>query len=141
MINLEKSIEVNAPAEKVFNYISKPESMVEVIPSMMEVNHIHRSGNELKYHWAYKLAGIKFEGDSEDTITPNKHITSKSHGGIHSTWDWDLEPHGEDTTINLNVTYEIPTPVLGKIAERLVVKQNNREADLAMENIKMMLED
>jgi hypothetical protein len=36
--------------------------------------------------------------------------------------------------------YTIPVPVLGKLAEQLVLKRNQREADLSMENIKERLE-
>ncbi len=140
MIRLKKSIDIHASVDKVFNYVSNPESMVECIPSMMDVRDIQKTDKEIKYHWAYKMLGIRFEGDSESTRIPNKHIETRSKGGIQSTWNWDFEPHGEDTRINLNIEYSVPSPVLGKLAERLVKKQNEKEADLAMDNIKTMIE-
>jgi len=39
-----------------------------------------------------------------------------------------------------NPEYTIPIPVLGKLAEALVLRQNEREADLAMANIKDRME-
>ena len=42
--------------------------------------------------------------------------------------------------MNLKIEYTIPIPVLGKVAERLVLAQNEREANLAIENIKSRLE-
>ncbi len=36
--------------------------------------------------------------------------------------------------------YTIPVPVLGKLAEKLVLKRNRRESDMSMENIKERLE-
>jgi hypothetical protein len=39
------------------------------------------------------------------------------------------------------VEYTIPVPVLGKLGEALILKQNEREADQAMANIKAKLED
>ena len=42
--------------------------------------------------------------------------------------------------MNLTVDYTIPVPVLGKFAEALVLKQNEREADLATASLKGILE-
>jgi hypothetical protein len=41
----------------------------------------------------------------------------------------------------LDVGYDIPIPVLGKVAEKLALLQNEREADLAMANVKTNLEN
>ncbi len=38
--------------------------------------------------------------------------------------------------MKLDIEYTIPIPVLGKLAEKLVLRRNEREADLAMANIK-----
>jgi len=42
--------------------------------------------------------------------------------------------------LNLVVEYTIPVPVLGKLGERMVLRQNEREADQAMANIKAKME-
>jgi hypothetical protein len=51
-----------------------------------------------------------------------------------------LEPHGDGTTLTIDVDYTIPIPVLGKLAEKLVLKRNERELELALENVKDTLE-
>jgi hypothetical protein len=38
------------------------------------------------------------------------------------------------------VEYTIPIPVLGKLAERLVLKRNEREASMWLENVKERME-
>ena len=43
-------------------------------------------------------------------------------------------------SLDLEVEYTIPVPVLGKLAEKLVLKRNEQEADLWMQNIKDRLE-
>jgi hypothetical protein len=40
----------------------------------------------------------------------------------------------------MKVDYTIPIPVLGKLAEHLISKQNQRNLESSMENIKHMLE-
>jgi len=42
--------------------------------------------------------------------------------------------------MELDIEYTIPIPVLGKIAEKILLKRNEREADLAMSNIKENME-
>lgn len=64
----------------------------------------------------------------------------KSTGGILSTWTWTFKPENGKTLVNLVVEYTIPVPVLGKVAEQLVLRQNEREADLAITNLKERLE-
>jgi hypothetical protein len=64
----------------------------------------------------------------------------QSKGGIVSTWTYSFEPHDGGTKMELVIEYTIPVPVLGKLAEKLVLRRNEREADLAMENIKDKME-
>jgi hypothetical protein len=42
--------------------------------------------------------------------------------------------------MEMDIEYTIPIPVIGKIAEKIVLKRNEREADLAMANIKENME-
>jgi hypothetical protein len=42
--------------------------------------------------------------------------------------------------MELDIEYTIPIPVLGKIAEKIMLKRNEREADLAMANVKEKME-
>ena len=44
------------------------------------------------------------------------------------------------TKVEAEIEYTIPVPVLGKMAEKLVLKRNEREVDMWMENLKERLE-
>lgn len=139
MAKVERSITIGAPAEKVFAYIEAPMNTLEWLPGMLEVKDATGQGVGSGYHWAYKMAGVRFEGES--TVTehvPNERIVFQNKGGIPSTWTWVFQPHEGGTKISLVVEYTVP--VLGKLAESLVLKQNEREADLAMANIKAKME-
>jgi uncharacterized membrane protein len=138
---VERSITINAPVEKVFSYIEDPTNELEWIPSLVEVEDVTGQGAEIHFRWAYKMAGIRLEGESTNTeYIPNKRIATQSKGGIVSTWTLTFEPHDSGTKLNLVVEYTIPVPVLGKLAEALVLRQNEREADLALANIKDRME-
>jgi len=83
------------------------------------------------------MAGLSFKGESEVIEhIPNQRRVFKSTGGILSTWTWTFKPEAGGTWLNLVIEYTIPVPVLGKLGERVVLRQNEREADQAMANIK-----
>ena len=143
MAKVERSIIINAPVEKVFAYIEDPTLNPEWLPSVMEVKDVTltEEGVGSHFRWVYKLAGLLFEGESTTTEhIPNRRIVTQSKGGIVSTWTWTVQPHDGGTKANLVVEYTIPVPVLGKLAEPLVLRLNEREADLAMANIKARME-
>lgn len=138
---IEKSITIKAPVEKVFAYIEDPMSNPEWLPSLMEVKDVVGEGVEARFRWTYKMVGLRLEGESTTTEhVPNQRIVVQTKGGVSSTWTWRFESHDAGTKVTLVVEYTIPIPVLGKLAEALVVKQNERELDLAMTNIKARME-
>jgi len=45
------------------------------------------------------------------------------------------------TVLNLDIDYKIPVPVLGKLAEKVLMKRNERETEMGLANIKEKLEN
>ena len=87
------------------------------------------------------MAGVLLKGESTTTEhIPNERIVMQSKGGVTSTWIFNFETHDGGTMMELDIEYTIPVPVLGKLAEKIVLKRNEREADLAMANIKEKME-
>ena len=87
------------------------------------------------------MAGVFLEG--ETTVTEhiqNKRRVTQIKGGVNSTWVFNFETQDGGTMMELEIEYTIPVPVLGKLAEKIVLKRNEREADLAMANIKDKME-
>ena len=141
MAKVEKSITINAPVEKVFAYIEDPMNQLEYLPSIVEVKDVTGQGVGAHYRWAYKMTGLRFEGETTMTeYVSNERIVVQTKGGIASTWSWTFTSGDGGTEVSLTVEYTIPVPVLGKLGEALVLKQNEREAGTAMANIKAKLE-
>lgn len=141
MAKIRRSITIEAPVEKVFSYVTDPMSLTEWMVGMMDVSNVTGSGADLRLDWKYKMAGIPFTGETKFTeYVLNERSASHSKGGIPSTFRWTYTPQAGATKLDLEVEYTIPVPVLGKLAENLVLKRNEREADLWMQNIKERLE-
>jgi uncharacterized membrane protein len=143
MAKVERTVIINAPVDKVFTYIGDPMSEVEWLPSIIEVKDVKltEEGVGSTYRWAYKLAGIRFEGEGTTTeYVPNRRIVVESRGGIVSTWTYTFAPHDGGTRLNLVVEFTIPVPALGRLAQPMLLRQSEREADSSVENLKAVLE-
>ncbi len=137
-----KTIHINAPVEKVFNYMSDPNHQPEYWPSVIEISNVKRFPNGgYSADWVYKMAGFKFKGSGETLeFIPNKRIVERTKGGIESTFTWIFEKEGEGTKLTCKVDYKIPIPVIGKLADAVIVKLNENEADVTMANLKARME-
>jgi len=142
MTKTVKTINIKAPVEKVFDYISEPTNLPEIWPSLVEVKDVQKlpSGGT-RNRWVYKMAGILLEGTSEETeYVPNQRIVSKTKGGAESTQTWMFQPEAGGTKVTLEVEYTVPIPVLGKLAEAIIVKMNDHEGELILANLKARME-
>ena len=142
MAKLSRSTTIHARVDDVFHFLEDKTHFPEFWPSMMEVSDIKDLPNGGKqFHWVYKMAGLRFEGDTEEVeFVPNKKLVGKNEKGIESTVTWLLDGHGDDTDLTFEVDYNVPVPVLGKLAEKVVVKLNENEADAVIANIKTQIE-
>jgi uncharacterized membrane protein len=142
MVSLTKSVVVHAPVDKVCAYLDDPMHLPEIWPSLIEIKDVHSLPNGgHSNRWTYKMAGIRFEGTSEDVEhVANERIVSQTKGGIDSTQTWMVQPEGDDTKVTFSIDYTVPIPVLGKLAEAAILKLNDHEGDVIMANLKAVLE-
>jgi carbon monoxide dehydrogenase subunit G len=142
MAKLSKSIYVMAPVEVVYNFVFEPANLVEIWPSLIEIKNIQQLANGgNKYTWVYKMAGMRFEGKGEDIeVSPPKRLSSKNEGGIDSVLTWLFEADKGGTQVTIETEYKVPIPLLGKLAENIIIKQNEREAEIILENLKTRME-
>ncbi|MFC1994133.1 SRPBCC family protein [Chloroflexota bacterium] len=141
MARVEKSITINAPLEKVFGYISETTNLPEIWPSLIDIKDMHWTVNGRWFRWAYKMAGMLFEGTAEDSEhTVNKRIMTNTKGGLNSTIAWIFESENGSTKVTFIVDYKIPVPLLGKLADIIVKRINDHEGDLLMANLKVRVE-
>ena len=142
MPKTETSITIKAPVEKVFGYISEPTNLPEIWPSLVEIKDVQSLPNGGHANrWVYKMAGIRLEGSSEDIeYVANQRVVSRTKGGVESTQTWILQPEGGGTKVTFKVEYTVPIPVLGKLAEAIIVKMNEHEGDVILANLKARME-
>ncbi len=138
MTKLEKEVTAEAPIEEVFRYISEPSNLPELWPSLMEIKNVQLLPNGgYNIRWVYKMVGMRFEGGGEYIkIVSNHWIVIETKGGISSTITWTFRSKEDMTRVTLTIEYKVPIPLLGKLAEAVIVKMNDQEGDLMMAHLR-----
>jgi len=141
MAKIVRDTLIKAPLEKVFSYLADPKNELEWLPSLTDVRDVVGQGVGKKWEWSYKMFGISFKGNSEVTEqVDNEKYVYKTMGSINSNWTFSFKKEDDGARLNLDIEYTVPVPVLGKVAEKLALGQNEKEANLAIDNIKSILE-
>ena len=140
MAIIGEAVTINAPVEKIFNYISTPNNLPEFWPSLVEVTDIESLPNGgYKARYVYKMAGVSFKGTGEYTeIVPNQSLVIVTKGGIKSILTWTLRSQANRTRVTLTINYKIPVPLLSKLAEAVVEKMNKQELTSMLTNLRTM---
>ena len=139
----ETTITINAPVEKVFSYLQDdPTNLLQIWPSMVEVKDVQQLPNGgTSFRWVYRMAGIRFKGTSEDIeYVANQRVVTRIKGGIEATYTWTYQPKDGGTKMTVEVDWTVPIPVLGKLAEALTVRQQDREFASVLANLKDRME-
>ena len=139
---IDKDIIINAPLEKIFNYVNKPSNLPRISPSLIEINNekMLPSGG-YSFRWMYKMIGVHMEGKAEYTdIIPNFWFNCKTHGVVDSAISWTFRARGAQTRVTLTVDYRIPMPLSSRLSENTISETNEKEAGLILDNLKTIIE-
>ncbi len=142
METIRKSIEIRAPVAEVFDHLSNAVNLLEIWPSMIEVKNqsIEPDGGHT-FDWVYKMAGVHFHGHCETVqVERNRLRVDHNESGIPSTFRWEFEGQDDTTEVRLDVEYELPFPLLGRLAAPFLRRLNEREAQTLLENLKERME-
>jgi len=141
MASWKDSILIHAPPDEVFAYVDDPSALPTWLANMVEVRNVVGIGLGQQYEYTYKMAGLLLRGQNiVIEHTPNERGLHQVIGMISALWDYSVEPHEEGTVLNIEVEYSVPIPVLGRLAERIAVRQNARSFELSLFNVKDVME-
>jgi uncharacterized membrane protein len=139
MPKVMKAITVEKPVHEVFEYVDEPMHLPEIWPSLYEVKAVEAKPVR-KFDWLYNLGGKRFAGNTK-TIEHivDERIIEKAEGEIESTFTWKFEGENGFTKLAFEADYELPAGIEPTF-ERFLIKRNELEADLILENLKARLE-
>lgn len=141
MAGLERTITIDASVEKVFEYWTSPDHLADW-PNIVHITDVQqlRTGGR-SYRWVYNLGGMRLDGTLEDieVITGQRKV-SKIRGAIDLTLTARFQPADGGTKVTVEVSYRVPIPVLGKVAEAFIIQGMEREIGAMLANLKNRLE-
>jgi uncharacterized membrane protein len=144
MIRFEKSIEVDAPVEKVFAYLNDPAHEPEYMPGIDEVKDIQRlPDGHYTYTEVSKLLGLHLDWKSEATeVVPNERIVGKSRGGGVDGVVTQRFERLEDGKTRVSVVGEttLHAGPLAKFGESFLAKYMDHSMEMAMVAAKAHIE-
>jgi uncharacterized membrane protein len=140
--NVQQSILINLPVEDVFAFVENPSNLPDVWPSLERIIDVERQPNGwYSASYVYRIAGMSFEGHTNLVeYVPNQRIVTRSKAGVEGTLGWVFQPEGSGTHLTIEAEYNVPVPLVGMIAEALLVRMHAREAKTLLANIKAKLE-
>jgi hypothetical protein len=93
-----------------------------------------------RFEWVYNLAGKRFAGKTETVEhVVDDLIVEKAHGEIESTFTWRFQGENGSTKLAFEADYELPVG-FEPTFEKFLIKRNDLEADVMLENLKARLE-
>ena len=143
MTRIDKEILINAPVEKIYNFVIKPSDLLQIWPSLMQIKNeqlLPNGGYSAK--WVYKMGGLYFKGTGEVIdIVPGRWFTFQTKGSIKSKITWTFRSSDGQTKVTFTIEYGIPFMVLNWLTEIVVGKINDQEATLLLTNLQVRMED
>ncbi|MGZ4811054.1 MAG: SRPBCC family protein, partial [Thermoanaerobaculia bacterium] len=138
----QRTVDIKAPAQRVYDFVAQPRNLPGVWPSMVAVsNVVAGASGGYDFDWEYKMAGVHLKGHTKvEEDQPGKLFRTRTEGTIESTFRWTFRSDGAGMKLSCEVEYTIPVPVLGKLAEVVVAKINEREMETTLANIKDVME-
>ncbi len=142
MEKIRKSIQIRAPVARVFDHLANPKNLLEIWPSMVEVkNEVVAPTGGHTFDWTYKMAGVPFHGHCETVeVERNRRRVDRNESWIPSTFRWEYAGAGDTTEVQLDIEYEPPFAVLGRLAAPFLRWLNEREAETLLANLKARME-
>jgi len=142
MPRIEDDIYVDVDPETAFDYMDVPEHQAEISPSLSAVETVEElptGGKRATY--TYRMAGIPLDGEVRAvTYEPPERIVFGMTGGIEGSIEWTFAPEGDGVRIGYAADYDLPIPVLDRLAAPFVRTYNERELTTTLRNLKTRLE-
>lgn len=121
----QKSIHVDAPVEKVFDYVKDPAHFYAAMPAgkhdttVMEDVKVTPDGVGTTYKWTSRYFGIKVISGlmTRQEYVVNERIVDRSSTG--PIWTWTFKPDGAGTTLTLAEEHSTRIPLVDKVLDKI----------------------
>jgi len=127
METIEKTIEIEAPVNKVYNQWTQFEEFPRFMEGVEQVTQI----DDKHLHWVAEVAGKRKEWDAEITVQiPDERIAWQSTSGVTNAGTVNFRPKDhEHTVVSLKMSYQ-PEGPMENVGDALGFLSRRVEGDL-----------
>lgn len=143
MPEFEHRMQIDAPAETIFEFLLEPETAHAMNPSVHSMTDIEmQADGGYRATMTYKLLAVKTTGTLDaKVIEPNEEIVYRFDGtGLNGTLTWRLTPQNGATEVVEVGDYEMTGTILDNVLEPVAAKYNERQFLTAFKNLKTIVE-
>src|ERR687885_469628 len=139
MAEIHKSVSIDAPAERVFDLLDDPSAIPSYTPNVERVEDVRQTEQRIgdTFRVIYKAVGMTFA--EAFTITEHQRPTrlaSRFENGMNGTFVYQVSPQGQQTTLTVDVRYDLPGGALGKAVDALLLERTNEKTmEKQLENL------
>ena len=145
MTHIQRSVNLTKSPEQVLGYIADVRNHPAFISALRSVSDLSGDSRTpgARWKWTFVMAGVEIQGSAETTaFEPGKLFSYKTEGGVQSKFTYRVEAAGTDNRLVVEVDYEPPAGVLGRVADKTFLeKQNESEADRTVQNLKVIFSE
>lgn len=144
MSDIERSIEINAPVEKVFQYAADWKNWPEFFEGVFDfkpTTEIER-GDGSRFAYKARVLGMKVSVETEiQEFAENEGWTGVSISGVKVKTRWIFVKVNGKTKFTYGQSGSLPIPILGNILDRLFVKPAwERIIENSLQNLRERME-
>lgn len=128
---VKEEIEINAPAEVVYNVASQTEKFPEFIPDVKVIKILDKKDNQQQTYWEANIDGIMFKWEELEVFNPEDlSVEYKLIKGDVDKFEgyWKVNPLSNDKSrLTLYLDFDVNIPMLANLIMptiRFKVKKN-----------------
>ena len=143
MPTISKSVTVNRSPDEVIEYIADVTNHPAFLGPLKSVSDLTGDPREAgtSWTWVFIMAGIEISGSAEAiAYEPSRGYSYRTTSGALSTFEYAASAQGDGTTVTINVSYEIPETLLGKVQGPVIERLNDLDGQRAVDNLKVIFD-
>ncbi len=144
MTKIIRTIDIEAPVEKVFEKCDDPNAFPQYVPNVSSVTNVQLTDKRIgdKFRVTYKIMGGYMNQDMTYVeYEPNRRIKQQVDGAVKGNMSIILEPQGSSTKATYEAELEISGGFLKRTMGKLVLDRTfGKDSEQMLENMKKLCE-
>lgn len=137
MFDARDTVQIDADAETVFEFLDDPHNHAAVTPGLTDVRDVERlpnGGKRLSY--TYRMAGVGIDGELVQTVhEPNERMRFELRGRLSGTIELSVTPANGGAELTYAAEYDLPENALTAIGAPVIRRFNERQLRRTLDNV------